>query len=50
MGHDEMKMEMIQCLTTFGVNETYDIVELEESDGKDPDGLIDLTDELKPGI
>jgi hypothetical protein len=50
MGHDDMKMEMVQCLTTFGVNETYECVDVEESDGLVPDTFNDSTDDLKSGI
>ena len=47
MGHNEMKMEMIQCLTTSGLNETPDNLEVNESDAIDPDGLNDLMGENK---
>jgi len=47
MGHDEIKMEMIQCLTTFGVNEAYDNLEEIEFDASNTDGFNDLTDEQK---
>ena len=32
MGHDEMKMEMIQCLTTHLDDEIHDEMEVKESD------------------
>ena len=50
MGHDEMKMEMIQCLTMHGDDETHDDLEINESEATDTDGLNDLTDEQKTAI
>ena len=42
MVYEEMKMKMIQCLTTLGLNETPDNLEVKESDAIDPDGLNDV--------
>ena len=46
MGRDEMKMEMIQCLTTFGYNEALDDLEAMDLDGSDQDGISNILDEL----
>lgn len=40
-----MKMEMIQCLTTVGCNETHEDLEAKCLDVTDPEVLINLTDE-----
>ena len=50
MGHEEMKMEMIQCLTTFGANETHEDLDVNDQEETDLDGLNELTDDQKAGI
>jgi hypothetical protein len=49
MGHEEMKMEMIQCLTRHGDDETHDDLEVKDFED-DSYALKDLTDDQKAGI